>query len=63
MLFEELNDFRDWSVDRAAFLAQGLLAVEAAFGFGNYVQRHVVIPPQKVNILVDGSIISREKFV
>ncbi len=45
VLFEELYDLRNGSVYRAAFLTHGFFAVEASFGFGNYVQRHSVIYP------------------
>ena len=45
MLLEELDDLRNWCVNWAAFLTHGLFAVEAAFSFGNYVQRHRVYPP------------------
>ena len=48
MLFEELDDLRNWCVNWAAFLTHGFFAVEATFGFGNYVQRHRIIPLKDV---------------
>ena len=60
MLLEELDDFGYGRVDRAAFLTQRLLAVQAAFGLSNYVQWHVVFPPRD-DCVVDEGIISLQE--
>ena len=50
VLLEELDDLRNWSVYRTSFLTHGFFAVQAAFSFGNYVQRHRVLSPLKVSV-------------
>ena len=52
MLFEELDYLRNWCMNWAAFLTHGLFAVEAAFSFGNDVQRHRVYPPDCDSALI-----------
>ena len=45
VLFEELDDFRYRRVYGTSFLTHWTFAVQAAFGFSNYVQRHSVLSP------------------
>ena len=49
VFLEELYHLRNWRVNGTAFLALRVLAVQAAFSFGHYVQWHDVYIPLKMN--------------